>query len=80
MTSDFDECEPGRRVGLFYVVPGFNTSRRVGKTTTNANGGWDIKEKNPKGKYFAEVKARQITTASGDTILCRKDRSRRIKG
>lgn len=80
VTSDFDECRRGRRVSLFYEVPGFGTSRRVGKATTNSRGGWNIKEKNPDGKYFAAVKASRVTTPAGDTIFCRKDRSRKVKG
>jgi hypothetical protein len=80
VTSDFDECEPDRRVALFVEVPGFGTARRVGKAKTNARGGWKITEKNPRGKYFASVKPRRITTPTGDTILCRKDRSKRVKG
>jgi hypothetical protein len=67
-------------VSLFYVVPGFETTRRVGKTKTKANGSWSITEKNPKGQYHASVKARRITTPIGDTINCRKDRSKRVKG
>lgn len=65
---------------LFYVVPGFGTSRPAGKTTTNARGGWKISDKNPSGKYFASVRASRVTTPNGDTILCRKDRSRKVKG
>jgi hypothetical protein len=80
VTSDFDECEAGRLVKLFYVVPGFGTARSVGKTQTRADGGWTINEKNPEGKYFASVKPRSITTPAGDTINCRKDRSRRVTG
>jgi hypothetical protein len=67
-------------VALYHVVPGFGTSRRVGKTKTNAKGGWTINEKNPQGKYFATVKPSRLTTTTGDTISCRKDRSKRVKG
>lgn len=80
VTSDFDECESGRRVSLFHIVPGFGTARRVGKTTTNASGGWNISEKNPRGKYYASVKGSRLTTSTGDTINCRKARSRRVRG
>ena len=78
VTSDFNECEAGRSMKLFYVVPGFQTSRKTGKGKSKANGSWSIGEKKAKGQYYASAKARTIRTTAGDTINCRKGKSRKI--
>ena len=79
LSSNFDECEAGRQMSLFYVVPGFNTARRVGKGTSKPNGRWSIKERKADGTYFAVAKRRQVSTTAGDTIDCRKGKSKRKK-
>jgi hypothetical protein len=65
-------------MALYYVVPGFNTSRRVGKGKSKANGSWSIGEKNPDGEYYAVAKPKRVTTTAGDTINCKKGKSRHI--
>jgi hypothetical protein len=79
VNSDFDECEAGRRMVLYKVVPGFGTGKKTGKGRSKANGTYSIRERRANGKYFVSAKPKQVTTTAGDTINCRKGRSKRVK-
>lgn len=77
VSSDFDECEAGRRLVLYYIVPGFGTGRKAGKGRSKSNGTYSIKEPKANGKYFVSAKPSQVATTAGDTINCRKGKSKR---
>jgi len=61
VTSEHGACVEGRTVKLFKA----RTGKKVGRTTTNATGGWSIAAAKRSGKYYSKVTASDVTLDTG---------------
>ena len=73
--SSKPDCEEGRRVNLKKVRPG--PDRKVGTTTTNADGNWSIAKPNARGRYYAVSPGRTHAQDDGGTLTCTRAVSNR---
>jgi hypothetical protein len=78
VNSDENVCERGRRVILKRVKAG--PDKTVGRTTTNQRGRWNIKERNARGRYYAQTPARTVDPpGAGAEYECGAAKSRTIR-
>jgi hypothetical protein len=78
VSSSPRRCVRGRRVVVKKVRPGPDTI--VGRDRTNRRGKWVTRHnRGGRGRYYARVLRKRFINQFGDTIICRPDRSRRIR-
>jgi CSLREA domain-containing protein len=51
----------------------------IGKDTTGSGGNWRVKAPGANGRYAAVATRKVFTAGNGDTVICARDRSKRIK-
>lgn len=75
--SSRKRCQRARQVTVKKIVPGPN--RVIGRDQTNRFGNWRVDKKRVNGRYYATVSKKRINLASGDVLVCQRDRSVIIK-
>lgn len=69
------KCERGRKVKLFYEVPGGN-EQKVGTDKTNRKGKFDIEASLFAGAYYVKISKKKINKKK----TCKRAKSARLKG
>ncbi len=77
VSSNRAGCRRNRIVVLKHVDPGPNTT--VGRDATNRRGRYRVRVFNPRGRFYAVALRKVFAAANGDTIICVRDRSRRVR-
>jgi hypothetical protein len=76
--SALPRCERGRTVRIKKVRSG--PDRTVGRDRTNRQGRYEVRHRRGgPGRYYAVAARKSFTNADGDTVICQKGRSRRIR-
>jgi hypothetical protein len=76
--SAVPRCERGRTVRIKKVRSG--PDRTVGRDRTNRQGRYEVRHRRGgRGRYYAVVARKSFVNADGDTVICQRDRSRRIR-
>jgi hypothetical protein len=78
VVSGAEVCETGRKVKLLKARPG--KDKAIGNDSINAEGKYSIGGfKSPQGTFYSKVKAKTVSTEDGTLLLCKGDRSQKIK-
>lgn len=77
VTSGKARCETGRRVTIKKVKKGKDAT--AGRDRTNRRGKWSLRERNPRGRYYAKVAEKSYAGNNNRTIICKAARSRTIR-
>lgn len=77
VSSDRARCESGRKVTLKRVKKGKDAA--AGRDRTNRKGKYGVRERNARGRYYAQVARKQYAGRNNKTIVCKAARSRTIR-
>jgi hypothetical protein len=77
VSSDNEDCQEGRVISLKKKKRGRDGN--AGATVSNQRGRWSIGKRNPKGRFYAIAKRRSFEDEDGNTIICRRAKSKTIR-